>query len=237
MPQCISIYLQPLQGNDARGVIDCSGKHSIKHLGRGKAAHANIFALFGQAVDAVEIFGQFAQCAKQLQAFIRATGAAVVARDGLQTISRDMQSRFFCYFAHRYILGADVMRGDETDALELITDLILNPTLPQTSLPDVKKRQIANILEEQEDPLTVAMRCARAEIFAGEPFARTALGTESFRVRTINGTATAGSDYVAVDVYRRVNGAPAAVNPQAAIDVQTAIITRARQLMSSAENY
>ncbi|MBL9133639.1 MAG: insulinase family protein, partial [Verrucomicrobiaceae bacterium] len=80
--------------------------------------------------------------------------------------------------AHRFVLGADVMRGDEEDALDLISDLILNPALPATSLADVKKRQIASILEEKEDPLTVAMRKARREIFAGQPFHRTALGTE-----------------------------------------------------------
>ncbi len=80
--------------------------------------------------------------------------------------------------AHRYILAADVMRGDETVALDLLADLILNPALPQAQLAEVKKRQIANIVEEQEDPLTVAMRKARREIFAGQPFHRTALGTE-----------------------------------------------------------
>lgn len=80
--------------------------------------------------------------------------------------------------AHRFMLGADVMRGDETDALDLLSDLILNPVLPSASLPDVKKRQIASILEETEDPLTVAMRKARREIFAGQPFHRTALGNE-----------------------------------------------------------
>ncbi|WP_395753608.1 M16 family metallopeptidase [Prosthecobacter sp.] len=80
--------------------------------------------------------------------------------------------------AHRYIVGADVMSGDEEDALDLIADLILNPALPQAQLADVKKRQIASILEEKEDPLTVAMRKARREIFAGQPFHRTALGTE-----------------------------------------------------------
>ncbi|MFO1485599.1 MAG: pitrilysin family protein [Verrucomicrobiaceae bacterium] len=80
--------------------------------------------------------------------------------------------------AHRFVLGADVMRGDETSALDLIADLILNPSLPQSSLADVKKRQIASILEEKEDPLTVAMRKARREIFAGQPFHRTALGNE-----------------------------------------------------------
>jgi len=80
--------------------------------------------------------------------------------------------------AHRRVLGADVMAGDETTALDLLADLILHPSLPESGLALVKKHQLASIREEREDPLTVAMRRARAEIFAGKPFARTALGTE-----------------------------------------------------------
>jgi zinc protease len=80
--------------------------------------------------------------------------------------------------AHRYLLGADVMRGDEDVALDLVADLIQNATLPAAQLKEVQKRQIASIQEEKEDPLTVALRHARKEIFAGSPFARTALGTE-----------------------------------------------------------
>lgn len=80
--------------------------------------------------------------------------------------------------AHRRILGADVMKGDEAIALDLLSDLILRPTLPEPGLALVKKHQLAAIREEREDPLTVALRRARAEIFAGKPFARTTLGTE-----------------------------------------------------------
>lgn len=80
--------------------------------------------------------------------------------------------------AHRYLLGADVMRGDEGRGLDLIADLIQNATLPADQLKEVQKRQIASIQEEKEDPLTVALRHARKEVFAGTPFARTALGTE-----------------------------------------------------------
>ncbi|SKA95206.1 zinc protease [Prosthecobacter debontii] len=80
--------------------------------------------------------------------------------------------------AHRYLLGADVMRGDEALGLDLIADLIQNATLPAAQLKEVQKRQVASIQEEKEDPLTVALRHARREIFAGGPFARTALGTE-----------------------------------------------------------
>lgn len=80
--------------------------------------------------------------------------------------------------AHRYLLGAEVVRGDEGRGLALISDLVRNATLPAAQLKEVKKRQLASIQEEKEDPLTVALRHARREIFAGEPFARTALGTE-----------------------------------------------------------
>ena len=80
--------------------------------------------------------------------------------------------------AHRLVLGAEVMRGDESTALDLITDLLQNAKLPAASLGDVQKRHLASIQEEQEDPLTVALRKARREIFAGQPFHRTALGTE-----------------------------------------------------------
>lgn len=80
--------------------------------------------------------------------------------------------------AHRRILGADVMKGDEATALDLLSDLILRPALPEAGLELVKKHQLASIREEREDPLTVALRRARAEIFSGKPFARTALGTE-----------------------------------------------------------
>lgn len=90
--------------------------------------------------------------------------------------------------AHRLILGADVMRGDETLAMELLRDLLTQPTFPETHLPKVKKRQIASIREELEDPLTVGLRRARREIFAGLPFARTALGTLE-TVDRLDGTA------------------------------------------------
>lgn len=124
--------------------------------------------------------------------------------------------------AHRFVLGADVMRGDEQGALELIADLILNPALPQASLPDVKKRQIASILEEKEDPLTVAMRKARREIFAGQPFHRTALGSEESVGRlklsdcremirasltTHNGVISVFGDVKAADIKKQVEKA------------------------------
>jgi zinc protease len=79
--------------------------------------------------------------------------------------------------AHRLYVGADVMRGDEELALDLLSEVLLTPSFPEDHLPKIQKRQQAAIREEMEDPLTVGLRRARAEIFAGLPYARTALGT------------------------------------------------------------
>jgi zinc protease len=79
--------------------------------------------------------------------------------------------------AHRLFVGADVMKGDEGLAFGLLSELLTHPAFPAAHLPKIKKRQQASIREEQEDPLTVALRRARKEIFAGLPFENTALGT------------------------------------------------------------
>lgn len=79
--------------------------------------------------------------------------------------------------AHRLLFASEVVAGDEGLALELFHDLAAHATLPPAALEAVKKRQLASIREEQEDPLTVALRRARREIFARTPFARTALGS------------------------------------------------------------
>ncbi|TLD69608.1 insulinase family protein [Phragmitibacter flavus] len=78
---------------------------------------------------------------------------------------------------HRLFVGSDVMKGDEELAMGLIADLLTVPTFPVKSLATLKKRQIASIREEMEDPLTVALRRARKEIFAGLSYERTAMGT------------------------------------------------------------
>jgi zinc protease len=79
--------------------------------------------------------------------------------------------------AHRVHLSAETVKGDELLALDLFHDLLTQATLSHTALEAVRKRQHAALREEQEDPLTVALRRARREIFAGTHFARTALGT------------------------------------------------------------
>lgn len=78
---------------------------------------------------------------------------------------------------HRLFASAEVMKGDEAMAMELLGDLLISPAFPEAHLAKVKKRQLAAIREEMEDPLTVALRQARRDIFAGLPYERTAMGT------------------------------------------------------------
>lgn len=81
--------------------------------------------------------------------------------------------------AHRLWVASDVMKGDEVLALDVIADVLRDATLPAGQLALVKKRQVASIREELEDPLTAALRRARGEIFSRTPFHRTALGSEA----------------------------------------------------------
>lgn len=78
---------------------------------------------------------------------------------------------------HRLFAGAEVMKGDEALAMELLGDLLISPSFPEAHLRKIKKRQLAAIREEMEDPLTVALRAARRDIFATLPYERTAMGT------------------------------------------------------------
>jgi zinc protease len=86
--------------------------------------------------------------------------------------------------AHRITLGAELVKGDEALAFQLLSDIATNSTLPKDQLTTLQKSQVASIREEAEDPLTVALRRARAELFQGTPFQRTALGSET-SVRSI----------------------------------------------------
>lgn len=104
--------------------------------------------------------------------------------------------------AHRLWLASDVVKGDEETALTLLSDLVLNATLPASQLAQIQKRQVAAIREEQEDPLTVAMRRARKELFAGTPFHRTALGSES----SINSIKIPDCKQILKDTFTGSNG-------------------------------
>jgi zinc protease len=73
-------------------------------------------------------------------------------------------------------------------AAELLQDILSGPAFPEDHLAKVRKRQAAAIRDEMEDPLTVALRRARREIFAGLPYSRTALGTLESLERLDTGT-------------------------------------------------
>jgi zinc protease len=107
---------------------------------------------------------------------------------------------------HRLFAGAEVMKGDEALAMELLGDLLISPSFPEDHLSKIKKRQLAAIREEMEDPLTVALRMARRDIFGGLPYERTAMGSlESVEKLSVDGcrstwqqSVTAGNGIISV---------------------------------------
>lgn len=90
----------------------------------------------------------------------------------------DQGGRLYCHAdVHRLVLGADVIAAQLPQALELIADLLLNADLPEEAEARIKGRHLAQIQEEAEDPVMVALRAARAAVLADTCYAQTAMGS------------------------------------------------------------
>jgi zinc protease len=76
------------------------------------------------------------------------------------------------------MVSAGVMRPDIGLALDLVADVILNPTFPEEALEVEREAQRAAIQEEDDRMMTVATKALRKTLFPGHPYARTRNGTE-----------------------------------------------------------
>ena len=67
-------------------------------------------------------------------------------------------------------------------SLDIFADVILNPTFPEAELPRIKSEYLANISQEMNQPLSMALRALPARLYGeGHPYAKplTGSGTES----------------------------------------------------------
>jgi hypothetical protein len=104
-------------------------------------------------------------------------------------------------------------------------NLAVNPFLWQATMDTLNFLPVA-----QADP-------AAGRIRTGWRASGSNVPGEEARVDVLIVGRTLRSDAIAVDVYRRIGGGPERIDAKASVDVHTAIVTRARQLMNSAENY
>ncbi len=78
-----------------------------------------------------------------------------------------------------FSVAAEVMKPDLSLGLDLLADVITNPTFPATEVELEKKTQLAAIKTDEEKPTTVARNAMREKLFASHPYALRANGSAS----------------------------------------------------------
>lgn len=75
-------------------------------------------------------------------------------------------------------VAIEVMNSDTSLGLETLCDIIKNPSFEEHWIKREKQAQIADIRQEREQPVKIAMQSARAQIFGAHPYSMPNLGTE-----------------------------------------------------------
>jgi zinc protease len=106
--------------------------------------------------------GTETRSAKEISGSIESVGGRIGASSGNNSFS----------------ISAKVMRPDTVMAIDVLSDVILNPVFPTESVEREREVQLASIQEEAERPMTVASKTLRSAMFADHAFARSRGGTE-----------------------------------------------------------
>ncbi len=73
-------------------------------------------------------------------------------------------------------VNIDILSSKIAVATDVLSDVLLNSTLPEQAIETERASQIAAIREENDDMLTVARNALRAELFKGHPYALRSTG-------------------------------------------------------------
>lgn len=76
------------------------------------------------------------------------------------------------------LTSASCLRGDLPTVLEILADIIQNPSLPSDALEREREAMVAALREQAEDPLSVAFRNMRPALFGEQGYGLNSLGTE-----------------------------------------------------------
>ena len=88
-------------------------------------------------------------------------------------------------------VNAEVLSSDFATGLELVADVILNPTFPAAQLEREREVQIAGIRGNKDELLKSAFKAMRAELFGNIGYGLDSLGTEETLARLDSATVTA----------------------------------------------
>ncbi len=76
-----------------------------------------------------------------------------------------------------FTVAIEVLQPDLDKALELLSDILLNPSFPQEELEQEKRQQLAEIKLQEDKPTTLAMKALKADLFGSHPYGLDALGS------------------------------------------------------------
>ena len=74
-------------------------------------------------------------------------------------------------------VSVKVMQPDLAAGLEILADVLRNPTFPQRAIAREKEAQLASIKAEEEEPTSIARNLMRRTLFAGHPYGLRSSGT------------------------------------------------------------
>lgn len=106
--------------------------------------------------------GTKSRSAEQIAEEIEGTGGGIAAEAGSNT----------------YSVSVDVLSSELGKGLEILADVLLNPTFPEREVSLEKNAQIAAIKAEDDQITSVASNLLRQKLFSGHPYALRATGTE-----------------------------------------------------------
>lgn len=86
-----------------------------------------------------------------------------------------------------YSISVEVMRPDLALGVEILSDVLLNPTFPEREVALEKEGQAAGIKAEDEQPTSVARNLLRGRLFGEHPYALRNLGSQ----QSVSGLASA----------------------------------------------
>jgi zinc protease len=75
-------------------------------------------------------------------------------------------------------VAIEVMNSDTTLALDILNDIVQNSSFDESWIKREKQAQIAEIRQEREQPVKIALQSARAQLFGAHPYSLPNLGTE-----------------------------------------------------------
>jgi zinc protease len=76
-------------------------------------------------------------------------------------------------------INAEVLRADFATGLELVTDVMRNPSFPEAQIEREREVQIAGIRSNKDDLLKSAFKAMRRELFGTQSYGLDSLGTEA----------------------------------------------------------